>query len=242
MRLQRVAFTVHRVLSYVVFTQVVVWVLGGCVFAVLPHDSVVKGGAYAKKPAPVLPSGWPSAVAALPESLAAGQVTSFVGPQGPTLRVKGESATTCVLTNGGPWRAPDSSAIAAFAATIYGGPGRLVAIERRERAARRLGIVVETGDRRDLWSATYDDRLHTRLWFDGPTGEYLTVRNDAWVFYDFFWRLHLMDYTDGENVNTPWLRVLALLALGFAISGAVLTWYAAKRALFPPKRRATAAG
>ncbi len=242
MKLQRLAFTVHRVLSYVVFAQVVVWVLGGCVFALLPHDSVVKGGAYARKPAPVLPAGWTGALASLPDSLAAGQVASFVGPQGPALRVKREHGVACVLADGGSWRAPDSAAIAAFAATIYTGPGRLAAVERRDRAATRLGIVVETGERHDLWSATYDDPLHTRLWFDGPTGEFLTVRNDAWVFYDFFWRLHLMDYAEGENVNTPWLRVLALLALGFAISGAVLTWYAAKRALFAPERRGAAAG
>ncbi len=41
----RTARKIHRWVSYIVFAQVTLWILGGLTFAVLPFDSVVKGGA-----------------------------------------------------------------------------------------------------------------------------------------------------------------------------------------------------
>lgn len=106
-----------------------------------------------------------------------------------------------------------------------------MSVSHVDRDARRAGIVLETGERHDLWRASFDDRLHTRFYFDGPSGEFLFVRNDAWVLYDFFFRLHVMDYAGGEDFNNPLLRVFAVLSLAFALSGAVLTFSAARRAL-----------
>ena len=57
------------------------------------------------------------------------------------------------------------------------------------------------------------------------------MRNDAWVFYDAMWRLHIMDYSDGDDFNNTLLRVLTPLALLFVLSGILLTWTAAKRAV-----------
>ena len=72
------------------------------------------------------------------------------------------------------------------------------------------------------WQVDIDDWLNTRFYFDGPSGLYHTVRNDAWVVYDTFWRLHIMDYGSGENFNNPLISAFSISALLFALSGIAL--------------------
>ena len=53
--------------------------------------------------------------------------------------------------------------------------------------------------------------------------------NGAWVWYDFFWRLHIMDYAGGEDFNGTLLRLASLTALGLVLAGAVLAVLALRR-------------
>ncbi len=237
MKLQRAAFRIHRWLSYAALAQMLAWICGGVVFSLLPFESVVKGGATVGKPVSELPADWGAALtAATPDIGAVSKVESFASPFGAAFRVDGDSVQVFVVADGSAWQEPDSACVAKWARSLYRGNGALARVSRVERDGRRAGIVIETGDRRDLWQASFADRLHTRFYFDGPSGEFLFVRNDAWVLYDFFFRLHVMDYAGGENFNNVLLRVFALLSFVFALSGAVLTISAARRALRTPTR------
>ena len=102
-------------------------------------------------------------------------------------------------------------------------------VQRLAQVPARLWIVEETGGRGDLWRVQFDDALGTRLYFDGPSGEFLTHRNEAWVWYDFFWRLHIMDYAEGEDFNGTLLRGASIVAWGLVIAGAVLAVLAIRR-------------
>jgi uncharacterized iron-regulated membrane protein len=75
----------------------------------------------------------------------------------------------------------------------------------------------------------FDDAFATRIYLDGRTGEFVTSRNEAWVWYDFFWRLHIMDYAGGEDFNGTLLRVASIAAWGLVMAGAVLAVLAARR-------------
>ena len=44
------------------------------------------------------------------------------------------------------------------------------------------------------------------------------------------WRLHIMDYRNGEDFNNVLLIIFSLLGLVFTVSGVVLTITAAQRA------------
>jgi hypothetical protein len=116
-----------------------------------------------------------------------------------------------------------------FAQSLYVGPGRLLAVQRLAEAPTRLGLVKELAGRKNLWLARFDDPLQTRLYFDGTGGELVAVRTEAWVLYDFFWRLHVMDYGDGEDFNNPLLRGFALAALALVLTGTVLVGLALAR-------------
>jgi len=112
---------------------------------------------------------------------------------------------------------------------LYRGQATLTTLERLAKVPPRLGIVAETGGRGDVWRAQFDDALATRIYLNGRTGELVTSRNEAWVWYDLFWRLHIMDYAEGEDFNGTLLRGASIIAWGLVIVGAVLAVLAIRR-------------
>ena len=235
MRLSPLFFRWHRWLGYLVALQVLVWVLGGLVFAWLPFQGWVKGVDAVAKPRQPLPAGWAAAVAAA--TAARGEilsVQSVATANGPALRLvvgpAGPADTVWLSAAGGELPAADAAAIARYARTLYKGEGALAAVQRLPQVPARLGLVHELGARRDAWVARFDDALGTRLYFDGRSGELLAVRNEAWVWYDFFFRLHVMNYFDDEDFNSPWLRGAASAAVLLVTTGLVLSTLALRRA------------
>ena len=231
----RTARKIHRVTGYLVFIQVILWIAGGVVFSLVPFDSLVKGGAVTVPPAnPPFPANW---MAVAGDTLAAlGNITairSHNSSQGVLLEAQGDETTHWLrLADGSPVEAPSAAGIAQYAATIYTGPGEQLATRRLDEPnSTVLGLVKELYGRKDVWQVSYADSAGTRLYFDGPTGRYLTVRNDYWVVFDALWRLHIMDYSEGENFNNWFLRLFSVLTIVFALSGAVLTINALNRAV-----------
>ena len=235
MSLSATTFRIHRWLGWLIGVQVLVWVTGGVVFSLLPFKPWVKGGDTVKPPAVALSAGWVERVApGLQAASQLGEVVSVAAvstPQGPALRLnyRGGHKPVIVPADGTAWTPPDEAALRRFAASLYLGPAAVTGVERVASVPRQLGIVAETGGRGDLWRLRFDDTLTTRIYLDGQTGEFVTSRNEAWVWYDFFWRLHIMDYADGEDFNGTLLRVASVTAWGLVIAGAVLAVLAARR-------------
>lgn len=226
-------FRWHRWLGWLIGVQVLIWVLGGLVFAWVPFQPWVKAGDAFVKPQQPLPAGWAASLQGLPpERGAVLAVQSVATAAGPALKVRfadgdGEYWQSAA---GGELAPATAESVGRFAASVYRGDGRLAAVERIAEAPRRLGIVRELGEKRDLWRARFDDRLGTRLYFDGRSGELLGARNEAWVVYDFFWRLHVMDYEGGEDFNNGLLRFASAAAILLIVTGAVLSVLALGRA------------
>ena len=223
-------FRWHRWVGYLIAVQVLTWVLGGLLFAWLPFQAWVKGGDVLVKPQQPLPADWPRTLTGLPsERGALLSLHSVATASGPALRLRYAKGEHWLSAAGGELQPPDAEAIGRYARTLYKGPGPLAAVERLNQAPRRLGIVRELGERKDAWQARFDDGLRTRLYFDTRSGEFLTVRNEAWVIYDFFWRLHVMDYEGGEDFNNTLLRVASIAAVALVLTGLVLTTLALRR-------------
>ncbi len=75
-----------------------------------------------------------------------------------------------------------------------------------------------------LWLICFTDNDNTRFYLDPATGKVERVRTDSWRLFDFFWMLHIMDYTDRSNINNPLLITFSACALLFTLSGVVLLW------------------
>ncbi len=229
MSLQQTAWRWHRWLGWLAGLQVAVWVTSGVLFALLPFEPWVKGGDDLKRPLLALNSLPPAL-----NGIEPAQVRSLVAvatAAGPAWRVtlQGEPRPRHLPMAGGTWVAPDAATIQAYAQTLLQQPLPVRAVERLAQVPTRLLIVEETGGRGDLWRVQFDDALGTRLYFDGPSGEFVTHRNEAWVWYDFFWRLHIMDYTGGEDFNNTLLRVASVLSWVLVAAGVVLAVLAARR-------------
>jgi hypothetical protein len=235
MSLSASTFRIHRWLGWLVGLQVLIWVTGGVVFSLVPFTSWVKGGDTVKPPTVVLPTGWPERSASALQSAARSAdvvgIAAVATPQGPALRVSFRAGNDPVIVpaDGSVWAPPDGAAVRRFATSLYQGRGTVTSVEHLPKVPPRLGIVAETGGRGDVWRVSFDDALGTRIYLNGQTGEFVTSRNEAWVWYDFFWRLHIMDYAGGEDFNGTLLRLASVTAFGLVIAGAVLGALAARR-------------
>lgn len=74
------------------------------------------------------------------------------------------------------------------------------------------------------WQVALDDSDATRVYVDAATGRIAAVRTSTWRLYDFFWGLHIMDWKNHENFNTPWLMAFAVGSLGLGVAGSVLLY------------------
>lgn len=224
-------FRWHRWLGYLVALQVLAWVAGGVLFAWLPFQAWVKSADHVRKPQQEWPAGWSRRLAAgLPAELEAAGFQAVATAAGPALRVKTPAAERWFGPDGTELPAPDAAAVERFARALYRGPGPFIGLQRLDQVPIRLGIVRELHAGSAVWQARFEDPWRTRLYIDARSGEFLAARNEAWVWYDFFWRLHLMDYGGGEDFNNPLLRTAAPLALGLVLTGGVLTMLALRRA------------
>lgn len=74
------------------------------------------------------------------------------------------------------------------------------------------------------WRVAFADADATRVFVAEDTGRITAVRTGIWRLYDFFWGLHIMDWKNHEDFNTPWLLAFAIGGLVFWVGGAVLLW------------------
>lgn len=231
MRLSATTFRIHRWLGWIVGLQVLLWVCGGLVFAWLPFQGWVKTKDQLQPPVVQLPAGWAQRLAPALETLGPlATVSAVATPRGPALRVQPVGAAPVLLpADGSAWVPPDAEAVRRFAAAMHKQGAAVLAVQRVQEVPRRLGIVDEAGGKRDLWRVRFDDTLGSRVYLDGSSGQLLALRNEAWVWYDFFFRLHVMDYDGDEDFNNPLMRTASLLAFGLVLAGVVLAVLAVRR-------------
>lgn len=75
------------------------------------------------------------------------------------------------------------------------------------------------------WRVSFADPETTRVFVDARMGMITAVRTANWRFYDFFWGLHIMDWKEHENFNSPWLLGFAVGGISFWVGGAVLLYF-----------------
>lgn len=237
MNLLRLSTQIHKWVGLVVGIQVLFWVAGGVVMTVLPIETVRSEHHVAEvKPAPLpMDKVLGAAEAAHHAGVTPVEALLKTTPRGPvwTFRPATGDPVTVAAATGLPLPALTTEQARAFAAGAYQGEGEPVSVRLLPTAP------TETGKRGPLWRVDFDDAEKTTFYLSPDTAEVVSRRSGVWRFYDFFWRLHILDFKDGDNFNHPLLIIAALLALGIVITGFVLLWIRLSRDLSGVRRRRT---
>ncbi len=222
MKLLRLSTQLHKWIALVVGIQVLFWVAGGLVMTAIPIETVRSEHHLATvTPRPlafegVLPAGEAARRAGVLPTEAQlrntprGQVWAFKPAKGDPVIV---SAAT-----GARLPAMTVEQARSVARTAYLGEGRPVSVKLLAEAPQ------ETGKTGPLWRVDFDDGERTSFYLSPETGEVVSRRSNVWRFYDFFWRLHIMDLEKGENFNHPLIVVATALTLSIVITGFILLW------------------
>jgi hypothetical protein len=126
----------------------------------------------------------------------------------------------------------DAGTAARIARGAYRGDARpALIVERVDRAGTEYRGALPA------WRVSFADPDGTRIYVAAQTGRLTSVRTGTWRLYDFFWGLHIMDWTEHERFNTPWLNAFAAGGLVFGVAGAILLFMR-----WPRRRRRKARG
>lgn len=71
----------------------------------------------------------------------------------------------------------------------------------------------------------FADADRTRVFVDASSGRIAAVRTGTWRFFDLMWGLHIMDWRQRDNFNTPLLQGFAAGALLLVLAGFALLWF-----------------
>lgn len=221
MRLHIGASKVHRWLALLIGAQAIVWFTSGLIMSLLPID-VVHGDHRIDR----------NAESALSVDQTFAPVPALLANAGVPVRqlqhrmLLGRPVVEAQLADGkirlldartaAPLPPIDMRAAAAIAGRAYRGGPAVPTIERVERPS------TEYRGSLPAWRASFPDKDATRIYVSAETGRLTSVRTGTWRLYDFFWGLHIMDWTEHERFNTPWLMAFAAGGLVFGVAGAIL--------------------
>ncbi|WMN58438.1 hypothetical protein NI389_09155 [Pseudoalteromonas xiamenensis] len=225
----KTARKIHKWLGYLLAAQLIAWLLGGFIMSAIPLEKV-HGKHLAKRqldnPFSFIDyTGWSHVDWRSYGTFKAAELSHFL--QTPLIKIRTEKRTLYLngLT-GQPFVPPSQAEIAEQAkAHLLDANSNVAVIEKLEKGPREVGY------RSNLWRVEMDDAWSTTLYLDAKSGQVLTVRSTLWRIFDFFWMLHIMDYSERENFNNPLLISFSATSVLFCLSGIILLFQA------PPWRR-----
>lgn len=222
-RLHQLASRTHKWLAIILGVQLLLWFASGTLMSFLPIDKVhgdhlvdrtivapIPADAALASPATLTRSAGAPVTALTYRMLLGRPVAELTTPKG----VRLADATTGAMLP--PATATQAEAVARSA---WRGEGRPISrVDRIERPAPEFRGALPA------WRVAFDDADDTRVFVAADTGRIAAVRTGTWRLYDFFWGLHIMDWKNHEDFNTPWLLAFAIGGLLFWVGGAVLLW------------------
>ncbi len=219
MKVSRLILSTHQGVGLLIGIQVVLWITGGFVMSVVPIEKV-RGEDWVAvhEPAP-LPADTslraPDRIArdlGL-DALDRAELTTW--QQEPVYRLRaGEQTVLAHAATGqrlSPLTAETAGAVAQY---DYAGPGEVESITNQTEPLLEI-----RGRDLPLWRVEFNDSRHTTVYVSPRTGQVVGRRNTIWRIYDFFWMLHIMDYSARDDFNNPLLITAAVVAWLLATSG-----------------------
>ncbi|MFC4932979.1 2Fe-2S iron-sulfur cluster-binding protein [Massilia sp. GCM10023247] len=222
----------HKWVGLLIAIQFLMWMGSGVVMSLLDAGRV-QGQEFRVKPG--APPDWPRD--ALDPSVVLAQSREGVSSiasgwllDRPVYVLQGDKRSWLVGAVDGRPSAIDAALAGAIARASYSGNGRA-------QTARLLDYSLETRAHKEpVWRVDFDDANATTVYVSARSGQVLEHRNSTWRLFDFFWMLHIMDYSERTNFNNPLLVSSAIGGLWMALSGVWLLFASVRMAEFVPAR------
>lgn len=215
----RVAVRVHKWLALLLAVQILFWFVSGLFFAIAPIERV--RSEHVKATAAPQPIEIREAAAGLGRVTGAApgeriEITSLLGR--PVALVSASEGRPRLYDLGtGAQLSPIPATLAVrIAETDYAGDQR----------AKRVSLVTdESPEYRaalPAWRIDFDDEANRALYVAQDTGAVTARRSTLWRTFDFLWSLHIMDFKNHEDFNTPLLIGATALSLVMIVAGIIL--------------------
>ncbi len=205
---------IHKWVGLVIGLQFLMWAISGTAMALLDMDEVAGGPAaeVRQQPLPVS-TGWPRVQQALGgERLTGLRLRSL--PQATVYQATTEEGVRLFSAADGSPVAIDRPTAAAVARAAH----RETALVKSVAPLSELTFAVRT-HQLPIWRVDFDDARNSSYYVSGSTGELLERRNDTWRWFDFFWMLHIMDYSERTSFNHPLIITVGFAMVWLAVTG-----------------------
>ncbi len=231
MKISRLPRSTHQGLGLLIGIQVVLWITGGFVMSVLPIEKVRGEDWVAERESGLIPADVallaPDEVARDLDLPGLKSADLDILLDRPVYRLRADGAVNLVDAVTGRLLSPlDADTAREVARRDYAGPGIVGQVTLQEEPLLEIRG-------RDLpqWRIDFDDSRNTTVYVSPQTGKVTGRRNKIWRVYDFFWMLHIMDYSERDDFNHPLLIGSAAVAWILATSGIwlVVQWLKRKR-------------
>ena len=217
----RLSGKVHKWLALVMAVPILFWFVSGLFFAVFPIEKVRSEHLIAETAPVPIPLGVAgdglrriAAQGALPGERI--ELRTLLG-RPVALVSAGEGRPRLYHLESGRQLSPISAGLAAvIAERDHAG----------EQSAQRVELVTaESTEYRGAlpaWRVDFDDGANRALYVAADTGAVTARRSTLWRTFDFLWSLHILDFKNHEDFNTPLLIIATALALVVIVTGLVM--------------------
>jgi len=217
----RISGKVHKWLALLMAIQILFWFASGFFFAVVPIEKVRSEHTIEK----ARPVDIPFRVAA--EGLqrietagaAAGEKIELRSVLGKPVALvsKGDGRPRLYDLASGKLLSPVHRGFAvAIAERDQAGEGRAVGVEPVTKASPEYRGALPA------WRIDFEDGTKRSVYVAVDTGAVTARRSTLWRVYDFLWSLHIMDFKEHEDFNTPLLIGATALGLVIIVTGIIL--------------------
>ncbi len=206
---------IHKWVGLVIGLQFLLWAISGTAMALLDMDEVA-GGPRAESPIPPLSTGataWPRVQQALSGQSVTGLRLGNM-PQGTVYQATTTQGVRLFSAADGRPLVIDQTTAAAVARTAHPDSAAIKSVV----PLTQLTFAVREHEL-PIWKIDFEDARNSSYYVSGSTGELLQRRNDTWRWWDFFWMLHIMDYSERASFNHPLIITVGFAMVWLAVTG-----------------------
>ena len=217
----RVASKVHKWLALLMAIQILFWFVSGLFFAIAPIERVRSEHVIAETAA--VPINLEQAAEGLRRVAAGGaqpgekvELRTMLGRPVALLTARNGRPRLYDLASGRRLSPVPSGLAVQIAEADHAGD------QRAQRVELVTGESPEYRGALPAWRVAFDDGANRSLYVAADTGAVAARRSTLWRTFDFLWSLHIMDFKNHEDFNTPLLIISTALALVVIVTGIVM--------------------